>query len=57
MSPAIENECSTYIRTFEELLSAVNAFPYPLLKKSSGDSMFFLDPSLDKWITFIKNSL
>ena len=57
MSPTIENEYSTYIRTFEELLSAVNAFSHPLPAKSSGDSMFFLDPSLVKWKTFIKNSL
>ncbi len=57
MSPAMENEYSTYIRTFEELSSAINAFSYPLAMKSSSDSLFFLDPSLEKWIKFIKNNI
>ena len=57
MTPVIENERSIYIKTFEDLLSAVNYFSYTRVTKSLSDTIFFLDPSLDKWIKFIKNNL
>ena len=58
MSPAIEKMNIQLIPehlkiSYQQLMLS----QYPLLTKYSGDSIFFLDPSLDKWMKFINNSL